>query len=164
MRQDPVLFYDFSLSRLAVISKGIRCSPTDFLMKMLIAVDMLMPMESQNVSNSFFTSVSMRIQIVVCAMVYSYPDLHIAKSFYFIFFGKASNSASRRITHFATTWQVGDDNIENYPPRWTFSSICPLSIVKPYWHSPLFKNVLCISFITKVSFPIIFILYKQQVS
>ena len=99
MRQDPVLFYDFSLSRLAVISKGIRCSPTDFLMKMLIAVDMLMPME-----------------IVVCAIVYSYPDLHIAKSFYFIFFGKVSNSASRRITHFATTWQVGDDSIENPPP------------------------------------------------
>ena len=85
-------------------------------MKMLIAVDMLMPMESQNVSNSFFTSVSMRIQIVVCAIVYSYPDSHIAKSFYFIFFGKASNSASRRITHLATTWQVGDDSIENYPP------------------------------------------------
>lgn len=89
MRQDPVLFYDFSLSRLAVISKGIRCSPTDFLMKMLIAVDMLMPMESQNVSNSFFTSVSMRIQIVVCAIVYSYPDLHIAKSFYFFFLVKS---------------------------------------------------------------------------
>ena len=56
----PFLFYAFFVLLLAEISKGIRCSPTDFLMKMLTAVDMLMPMESQNFSKSFFKSASTR--------------------------------------------------------------------------------------------------------
>lgn len=63
--------YDFFFSSLAVISKGIRCSRTDFMMKMLIAVDILMPVDLQNCSNSFFKFSSKRMQIVVCAMVYT---------------------------------------------------------------------------------------------
>ena len=57
------------ISSPVLISKGIRCSRTDFLMKMLIAVDMLIPVELQNSSNSFFKFSSKRIQIVVCVMI-----------------------------------------------------------------------------------------------
>lgn len=53
----------------AFISKGMRCSRTVVLMNRWMAAVILMPAASQNASNSFLRSESIRKDNPICAMI-----------------------------------------------------------------------------------------------